>query len=128
MGLARGERQRAPVRPGRPADSTQRPRAPARAGGTLLAQELARTLILPALKVGSTNDPLERDAERFAGACCASQAGGGSPCAECQQNRKELSVQRKTRGPGYPADDGMAHGLALGQGRPLGSEPGHPGR
>lgn len=121
MGVLGSERRRAPVQVARPEGSTPDAESLAPADGTQLAWELARTLIQPALKVGSTDDPLERDAEQFAGFCCASQAGGGSPCAECQQKAKEPSVQRKTRSPGRPPDGGVVRGLALGQGRPLGA-------
>jgi hypothetical protein len=76
-------------------------------------------VLQPALKVGSSNDPLERDAEQFAGeTCCQGDRSGGSPCAECQQKREPL-VQRRTRGSVHPLNDGAVHGLALGPGRPL---------
>ena len=86
-----------------------------------MAWELAH-VVQPALKVGSTDDPLERDAEQFAGqACCGSETDGGSSCAECRQRAQEPLIQRRTHGRAHPQNGGAVHGIALGPGRPLGA-------
>jgi Domain of unknown function (DUF4157) len=118
----RSERRTAPVANARLGGATTRSASPSPPGGTLLTWELAHVVVQPALKVGSTDDPLERDAEQFAGqACCGSETGGGSPCAECQQKVQEPLVQRRAHGRGPPRVSGAVDGLVLGPGRPLGA-------
>jgi len=118
----RSERRPTPVPDARLGGTTTRSASPSPIGDTLLARELAHIVVQSALKVGSTNDPLEHDAEQFAGqACCGSEPDGGSSCAECRQKAQEPLVQRRTHGQGHPQDGGAVHRLALGAGRPLGA-------
>ena len=62
----RSERRPAPVPDARLGGTTTRSASPSPTGGRLLAWELGHVVVQPALKIGSTSDPLEHDAEQFA--------------------------------------------------------------
>jgi Domain of unknown function (DUF4157) len=118
----RSEPRPVPVRDVRRGTNTPRLASTPPIGDRLLARELAHIVVQPALKIGSSNDPLEHDAEHFADeACCGSETDGGSPCAECWQKAQEPLIQRRTHGRGHPPNGGAVYGLELGPGRPLGA-------
>ncbi len=91
-----------------------------RAHESQLAFELAHNTVQPPLKVGSVDDPLELEAERFADeTCCGDELPGASPSSERGHTTNKPPVQRQPGTRRHAHDGGAVHDLAFGEGRPL---------
>jgi hypothetical protein len=83
--------------------------------------DLAHGVVQPRLKVGASDDPLERDADYFADQVgCSCSMDVGALGRRCQGTALEPVLRRKGIDRDAAPKGGTVHGLDLGLGRPLG--------